>query len=72
MTIEERKRLGINKLTLWYIKKNMSDGKTTKIYEKILLKIQSNLKIHVIISMAICFLNSKITRKSSETELICE
>ena len=40
VTIEERKRLGINKLTLWYIKKNMFDGKTTKIYEKILLKIQ--------------------------------
>jgi len=40
MTSDERKRLGINKSTLWYIKKNLSEGKTTKIYEKFLLKIQ--------------------------------
>ena len=40
MTPDERKKLGINKSTLWYIKKNLSDGKTPKIYEKILLKIQ--------------------------------
>ena len=40
MTTEERRQLGINKSTLWYIKKNLSDGKTTKLYEKILLKIQ--------------------------------
>ncbi|MCA9820602.1 MAG: CRISPR-associated endonuclease Cas1 [Nitrosarchaeum sp.] len=40
MTPEERKELGINKSTLWYIKKNLSDGKTPKIYEKILLKFQ--------------------------------
>jgi len=40
MTPDERKRLGINKSTLWYIKKNLSEGKTPKIYEKILLKIQ--------------------------------
>jgi len=40
MTAEERKRLGINKSTLWYIKKNLSEGKTPKIYEKILLKVQ--------------------------------
>ena len=39
MTTEERKKLGINKSTLWYIKKNLSEGKTPKIYEKILLKI---------------------------------
>ena len=39
MTTEERKQLGINKSTLWYIKKNLSEGKTPKIYEKILLKI---------------------------------
>jgi len=39
MTIEERKRLGINKSTLWYIKKNLSDGKTPKFYQKILLKL---------------------------------
>jgi len=40
MTTEERQKLGINKSTLWYIKKNLSEGKTPKIYEKILLKIQ--------------------------------
>ena len=40
MTSEERKRLGINKSTLWYITKNLSEGKTPKIYEKILLKIK--------------------------------
>lgn len=39
MTSEERKRLGINKSTLWYIKKNLADGKTLKIYEKILSQI---------------------------------
>jgi len=39
MTAEEREELGINKSTLWYIKKNLSEGKTPKIYEKILLKI---------------------------------
>ena len=40
MTSEERKRLGINKSTLWYIQKNLSKGKIPKIYEKILVKIQ--------------------------------
>jgi len=40
MTTEERKRLGINKSTLWYIKRDLSEGKIPKIYEKILLKIQ--------------------------------
>lgn len=40
MTPEERKKLGINRSTLWYIKKNLSEGKTSKIYEKIFLKIQ--------------------------------
>ncbi|MDH3312834.1 MAG: hypothetical protein OEM28_06765 [Nitrosopumilus sp.] len=40
MTPNERKKLGINKSTLWYMKKNLSEGKTPKIYEKILLKIQ--------------------------------
>jgi len=40
MTQQERKKLGINKSTLWYIKKNLSEGKTSKIYQKILLKIQ--------------------------------
>ena len=40
MTTEERKQLGINKSTLWYIQKNLSQGKTPKIYEKIFLKIK--------------------------------
>ncbi|MDH3278788.1 MAG: hypothetical protein OEL84_04450 [Nitrosopumilus sp.] len=40
MTSEERKQLGINKSTLWYMKKNLSEGKSPKIYEKILLKIR--------------------------------
>ena len=39
MTPDDRKRLGINKSTLWYIQKNLSEGKIPKIYEKILLKI---------------------------------
>jgi len=39
MASDERKRLGINKSTLWYIQKNLSEGKTPKMYEKILLKI---------------------------------
>jgi CRISPR-associated protein Cas1 len=40
MTPDERKTLGINKSTLWHIRKNFSEGKTPKIYEKILLKIK--------------------------------
>ena len=39
MTVETRKQLGINKSTLWHIEKNLSEGKTLKIYEKLLLKI---------------------------------
>ena len=39
MTSEEMKRLRINKSTLWHIRKNLSEGKTPKIYEKVLLKI---------------------------------
>jgi len=39
MTPEERKKIGINKYTLWHIKKNLSEGKTPKIHEKIFLKI---------------------------------
>ncbi len=40
MTPEEMRRLGINKSTLWHIKKNFSEGKTPKMYEKVLLKIK--------------------------------
>jgi len=39
MTPQQRKQLGINKSTLWYIKKNISNGKTRKIYSKILSKL---------------------------------
>jgi len=39
MSSDERKRLGINKSTLWYIKKNLSEKKTFNISEKILLKM---------------------------------
>jgi len=34
MTVEERKKFGINKSTLWHIKKNLREGKTPNIYEK--------------------------------------
>jgi len=40
MTSYERKRLGINKSTLWYIQKNLSEGKILRIYEKNLLRTQ--------------------------------
>ena len=40
ITSEEMKGLGINKSTLWHIKKNLNEGKTFKIYEKLFLKIQ--------------------------------
>ena len=40
MTAEERKQLGINKSTLWYLKKGLSEGKSPKIYKKLILKMQ--------------------------------
>ncbi len=36
---EERRRLGINKSTLWYIKNNIENDKSIKIYDKILSKL---------------------------------
>jgi CRISPR-associated protein Cas1 len=39
MTPEERKKLGINKSTLWYIQKNIRDGKKIKLYDKVKLKV---------------------------------
>ncbi|MHB8545688.1 MAG: CRISPR-associated endonuclease Cas1 [Nitrosotalea sp.] len=39
MTPDDRKRLGIGKGTLWYMKKNISEGKNIKIYDKILSKL---------------------------------
>ncbi|MCH7647404.1 MAG: CRISPR-associated endonuclease Cas1 [Thaumarchaeota archaeon] len=40
MTPEQRKQLGINKSTLWYLKKNLKNNKSFKIYDKVLSKIQ--------------------------------
>ena len=37
---EERKKLGINKSTLWYLKKNISSKDKIKIYDKILDKLK--------------------------------
>ncbi len=39
MTPEERRQLGINRNTLWYIKKNLTEGKKITIYDKVLEKI---------------------------------
>jgi CRISPR-associated protein Cas1 len=39
MTPEQRKELGINKSTLWYIQKNLRDSKKIKIYGKVKAKI---------------------------------
>ena len=42
MTPDQRKRLGINKSTLWYIQNNIRDGKRIKLYDKILCKLDQN------------------------------
>jgi CRISPR-associated protein Cas1 len=39
MTPEQRKELGINKSTLWYIQKNLREGKKVKLYDKVKSKI---------------------------------
>jgi CRISPR-associated protein Cas1 len=39
MTSEQRKELGINKSTLWYIQKNLREGKKVKLYDKVKAKI---------------------------------
>jgi CRISPR-associated protein Cas1 len=36
---QERKRLGINKSTLFYMKKNIKEGKNIKVYDKIIKKL---------------------------------
>jgi CRISPR-associated protein Cas1 len=41
MTPEGRKRLGINKSTLWYMRKNLKSGDKIKVYKKILEKLDS-------------------------------
>jgi CRISPR-associated protein Cas1 len=40
MSPEERKKVGINKSTLWYLKKNVSSKDKIKIYDKILDKLK--------------------------------
>ena len=35
ITIEERKRLGIRRNTLWHMQKNIREGRRIKVYEKI-------------------------------------
>jgi len=42
MTPEERKKLGINKSTLWYMKKNLQSYKNIKIYDKTFSKIKDD------------------------------
>lgn len=39
MTPEQRRELGINKSTLWYIQKNLREGKKVKLYDKVKAKI---------------------------------
>jgi CRISPR-associated protein Cas1 len=39
MTTEERKRLGINKSTLWYQKNSLSKGHRVRLYDKVLSKL---------------------------------
>ncbi len=39
LTLQDRKRSGINKSTLWYIQKHVREGKKVKIYGKIMNKL---------------------------------
>ena len=39
MKPEQRKELGINKSTLWYIQKNLREGKKVKLYDKVRAKM---------------------------------
>jgi CRISPR-associated protein Cas1 len=39
MSVQERKNLGLNKSTLWYQKKKLTEGKKIKLYNKVLSKI---------------------------------
>lgn len=41
MTPDERRKLGINKSTLWYMKKNLKSGSKIKVYKKMLDKSDS-------------------------------
>ncbi len=39
LTPQDRKRLGINKSTLWYMQKHIREGKRIKVYGKIMNKL---------------------------------
>ncbi len=39
LTPQDRKRLGINKSTLWYMQRHIKEGKKIKIYDKVASKI---------------------------------
>ncbi|MBM2819867.1 MAG: hypothetical protein HW410_1549 [Nitrosarchaeum sp.] len=43
MSPEERKKLGINKSTLWHLKKNIQSKDKIKIYDKILDKMKDTM-----------------------------
>ena len=49
MTSDERETSRINKSTLLRIKKNSSDGKTPKTYQRILLKLNKKLQKNTVI-----------------------
>jgi hypothetical protein len=40
LLLKNKKRLGINTSTLYYVKRKLSDGNTHKTYQKIILKIK--------------------------------
>ena len=40
LTPEDRKKLGINKSTLWYMQKHIKEGKRIKVYGKVMGKIR--------------------------------
>jgi CRISPR-associated protein Cas1 len=40
LTPKDRKRLGINKSTLWYMQKHIKEGKKIKVYRKVMGKIK--------------------------------
>ena len=40
LTLKDRKRLGINKSTLWYMQKHIREGKRIKVYDKVMGKIR--------------------------------
>jgi CRISP-associated protein Cas1 len=39
MSISERKKLGINKSTLWYQRKHLTEGKSIRLYNKLHAKL---------------------------------